>query len=62
VLGLDAKMRQYSEGRAFVGGVVDRVGRDGFNRVWDTPDHLPSHDEVLDPAAWVRRVAPDLLA
>ncbi len=61
LLGLDAKLRQYSEGRSFVGGVVDLVGRDGFNRVWTEPAMLPSRDEVLDPAAWCRRVAPDLL-
>jgi coenzyme F420 biosynthesis associated uncharacterized protein len=61
VLGLDAKMRQYTEGRAFVSGVVDRVGRDGFNRVWSGPEALPTRDEVLDPAAWCARTAPDLL-
>jgi coenzyme F420 biosynthesis associated uncharacterized protein len=60
VLGLDAKMRQYSEGRAFVADVVERVGRDGFNRVWSTPESLPTRTEVLDPQVWVRRVAPDL--
>ncbi len=61
LLGLDAKMRQYSEGRSFVSGAVDLVGRDGFNRVWTDPTTLPTRDEVLDPAAWCRRVAPDLL-
>jgi coenzyme F420 biosynthesis associated uncharacterized protein len=61
LLGLDAKMRQYTEGRAFVGGVVDRVGLDGFNRVWRGPESLPTRDEVLDPSTWCARVAPDLL-
>lgn len=62
LLGLDAKMRQYTEGRAFVSGVVDRVGLDGFNRVWQGPESLPTHDEVLDPGAWCARVAGDLSA
>jgi coenzyme F420 biosynthesis associated uncharacterized protein len=62
LLGLDAKMRQYSDGRAFVAGAVERVGLGGFNRVWSEPSALPSRDEVLDPAAWCARVAPDLLA
>jgi coenzyme F420 biosynthesis associated uncharacterized protein len=62
LLGLDAKMRQYSEGRAFVAGAVDRVGLAGFNRVWSEASALPTRDEVLDPAAWCARVAPDLLA
>ena len=61
LLGLDAKLRQYSEGRGFVSGATDLVGRDGFNRVWSGPESLPTRDEVLDPAAWCRRVASDLL-
>jgi coenzyme F420 biosynthesis associated uncharacterized protein len=61
LLGLDAKLRQYTEGRSFVSGAVAMVGRDGFNRVWSAPESLPTRDEVLDPAAWCRRVAADLL-
>jgi len=56
LLGFDAKMRQYRDGAAFVRGVVDRVGMDGFNRVWTSPNTLPSKAEIGDPAAWVRRV------
>jgi uncharacterized protein (DUF2342 family) len=44
-----------------VSGVVDRVGRDGFNRVWTGPESLPTRHEVLDPGAWCDRVTPDLL-
>jgi coenzyme F420 biosynthesis associated uncharacterized protein len=61
LLGLDAKMRQYSDGRAFVTGVVDRVGLEGFNRVWTAPAQLPTKDEILDAESWCRRVAADLL-
>jgi coenzyme F420 biosynthesis associated uncharacterized protein len=61
VLGLDAKMRQYSDGRAFVTGVIDRVGDAGFSRVWSDPSSLPTRDEVLEPDQWCRRVASDLL-
>ena len=56
LLGLDAKMRQYVEGAAFVRGVVDRVGMTGFNAVWTSPDTLPRLDEIPDPGAWVTRV------
>ncbi|MDQ2782140.1 MAG: zinc-dependent metalloprotease, partial [Actinomycetota bacterium] len=55
-LGLEAKMRQYSDGAAFVRGVVSRAGLDGFNAVWSAPDTLPSPSEISDPEAWVRRV------
>ena len=56
LLGLEAKMQQYAQGRHFVSGVVDEVGIDGFNAVWAGPDKLPTIDELLDPAAWVARV------
>jgi len=61
VLGLDVKLRQYSDGRRFVSAVIDEVGRDGFNRVWTNAESLPTRAEVLNPHAWSRRMAPDLL-
>jgi coenzyme F420 biosynthesis associated uncharacterized protein len=68
LLGLDAKLRQYKDGAAFVRAVVDLVGMPGFNRVWESARTLPSAAELADPAAWVARVhglpapeaAPDL--
>jgi coenzyme F420 biosynthesis associated uncharacterized protein len=56
LLGLEAKMAQYRNGAAFVRGVVDKVGMEGFNAVWSEPANLPSKDEIGDPAGWVRRV------
>jgi coenzyme F420 biosynthesis associated uncharacterized protein len=56
LLGLEAKMRQYRDGAVFVRAVTDQVGRDGFNAVWSSPDTLPHAAEIVDPAAWVRRV------
>jgi coenzyme F420 biosynthesis associated uncharacterized protein len=56
VLGMDAKMRQYSEGAAFVRSAIDSVGMAGFNAVWDKPANLPSLAEIADPANWVKRV------
>jgi coenzyme F420 biosynthesis associated uncharacterized protein len=58
LLGLDLKMRQYEEGKAFCDGVVERAGIAGLNRVWDGPDQLPSPDELADPDAWLKRVEP----
>jgi uncharacterized protein (DUF2342 family) len=31
----------------------------GFNRVWETAEHLPSLEEVMDPKRWLERVRPD---
>jgi coenzyme F420 biosynthesis associated uncharacterized protein len=56
VLGLDAKMRQYRDGERFVRAVVGEVGMDGFNRIWTSPNTLPTMAEIAEPAAWVRRV------
>ncbi|WP_120722128.1 zinc-dependent metalloprotease [Streptomyces hundungensis] len=56
LLGLDAKMRQYRDGEHFVRAVVDEVGMDGFNRVWTSPNTLPTKAEIAKPAEWVARV------
>jgi coenzyme F420 biosynthesis associated uncharacterized protein len=56
LLGLDAKLRQYEDGAAFVRRVVDRVGMEGFNRVWTGPNTLPTRSEIGDPDAWIARL------
>jgi coenzyme F420 biosynthesis associated uncharacterized protein len=56
LLGIDAKMRQYAEGNKFVTALVDRVGMDGFNKVWESAETLPQLAEITDPDAWLRRV------
>ncbi|MGW0392961.1 zinc-dependent metalloprotease [Streptomyces sp. NPDC003042] len=56
VLGLDAKLRQYRDGERFVRAVVGEVGMDGFNRVWTSPNTLPTKAEIAKPADWVARV------
>ncbi|MEU6987013.1 zinc-dependent metalloprotease [Streptomyces sp. NPDC046324] len=56
LLGLDAKLRQYRDGERFVRAVVDEVGMDGFNRVWTSPNTLPTKTEIAAPAEWIARV------
>jgi coenzyme F420 biosynthesis associated uncharacterized protein len=56
LLGLEAKLRQYRDGAAFVRAVQERVGREGFDAVWAGPQNLPRPAEIADPAAWVARV------
>jgi putative hydrolase len=56
VLGLDSKTRQYIDGSAFVRGVVDRVGVDGFNVIWTSKQTLPSKAEIAEPLNWIKRV------
>lgn len=57
VAGLELKQRQYTEGEAFVQAVVAEGGIDRLNRAFDDPGHLPSLEEIGDPAQWLARVA-----
>ncbi|GAA2377989.1 hypothetical protein GCM10010170_083730 [Dactylosporangium salmoneum] len=56
LLGIDVKLRQYAEGRKFVHAVVDRVGMQSFNKIWQSPLTIPRLDELGDPEAWIVRV------
>lgn len=56
LLGVDAKLSQYTRGRAFVDKVVDRVGMQRFNAVWTGPETLPLPHEIENPQRWIDRV------
>ena len=58
LLGLDAKMRQYRDGAAFCQAVIAQVGMDGLNKVWTSPDTLPTRAEIADPDLWLARIHP----
>ena len=58
LLGMDLKLRQYEEGKAFCDAVVQRAGIDGLNRVWESPETLPTIGELRKPDAWLARVGP----
>src|SRR4051812_3015557 len=61
LIGLDTKLRQYEQGKAFCDGVVARGGIRALNRVWGGPGSMPSIQELDDPAAWLARVEPKKL-
>ncbi|WP_067138576.1 zinc-dependent metalloprotease [Microtetraspora malaysiensis] len=56
LLGIELKMKQYAEGSHFVRTVVETAGMDGFNRVWTSPETLPTKEEITAPQAWMSRV------
>ena len=56
LLGLDAKLSQYTRGKAFVDHVVGKVGMQRFNAVWSGPETLPLPAEIEDPQRWIDRV------
>jgi uncharacterized protein (DUF2342 family) len=57
MLGIDLKMKQYAEGSRFVRMVVEEAGMATFNKVWTSPDTLPTRAEFANPRDWLDRVA-----
>jgi len=55
-IGFETKIAQYDAGERFVRLVVDEAGMDGFNRVWEREEHLPTPEEIVEPARWISRV------
>ncbi|AFC51971.1 MULTISPECIES: zinc-dependent metalloprotease [Mycobacterium] len=56
LLGLDAKLSQYTRGKAFVDHVVGQVGMARFNAIWAGPETLPLPIEIEEPQRWIDRV------
>ena len=61
LLGLDMKLRQYTDGKRFCDAVVAREGVAALNRAWSAPERLPTAAELADPGAWLRRTRPRAL-
>jgi len=57
ILGIDLKMKQYEQGSRFVSTAVAEAGMAGFNKVWTSPETLPTLPEIANPADWLARVA-----
>src|SRR4051812_29182850 len=56
LLGFEMKMRQYEQGKKFCDAVVSVHGIAVLNRVWESPDSLPSAGELRQPDSWVARI------
>lgn len=56
LIGVEGKMRQYAEGERFVEAVLAAGGDDLFRRVWESPEMLPSIEEIRQPDRWITRV------
>ncbi len=56
LVGLEAKMKQYAQGEAFIEAVEAHGGRLLMDRVWTGPDFLPSLAEIRDPELWIDRI------
>jgi len=60
LIGLEAKMNQYAQGEAFIEAVERVGGPQLLSEAWESPDRLPSLDEIRHPETWINRVAPAL--
>ena len=56
LLGFDAKISQYTRGKAFVDEVVSTVGMARFNTIWTEAETLPLPTEIDEPRRWIDRV------
>lgn len=56
LLGVEAKMNQYTKGKAFVDDVVAKVGMQRFNAIWTDAGTLPLPTEIDEPQRWIDRV------
>jgi len=57
-LGLGMKRQQYERGKDFFEAVADARGVAAAGRVWDSPETLPTDEEIEHPGRWIRRVDP----
>lgn len=62
VIGLEAKMKQYEQGEAFIEVVEREGGPELLDRAWIDPTNLPTIAEIRDPEAWITRVGPTVAA
>lgn len=57
LLGIRVGEDQVARGKAFVQGVVDRVGETELNRLLELPHALPTPAELGAPGLWIERVS-----
>lgn len=62
LIGLDAKLKQYEQGEAFIERVEQEGGTELLDRAWLDPANLPTIEEIRDPEAWISRVGPTVAA
>jgi coenzyme F420 biosynthesis associated uncharacterized protein len=55
ILGLELKLRQYQEGRAFCDAVVAQAGVATLHEAWRSPEDAPTVAELRDPGLWLAR-------
>jgi coenzyme F420 biosynthesis associated uncharacterized protein len=55
LLGLEMKLRQYEQGKAFCDAIVERAGPRALPHLFSSPEALPTLEEIDDPGRWIAR-------
>ena len=57
LIGIEMKMKQYEAGAAFISQVEEEASWDTLSMAWESPDSLPTLDEIDDASLWLTRMA-----
>ena len=57
MIGIEMKLRQYELGESFLDAVVERAGIDAISAAWESPEALPTLDELHEPMRWLDRTS-----
>jgi uncharacterized protein (DUF2342 family) len=57
-LGIGLKREQYERGKAFFDEVAEERGLAAAGAVWESPEHLPTDEELETPTLWLQRIDP----
>ncbi len=57
LIGLEMKLRQYEMGAEFIDTVEARAGWSALDNAWESPEALPTLEEIGDPDRWLQRIA-----
>lgn len=61
LLGMDLKLRQYEQGKAFCDRIVALGGEGALRALWSGPEALPTPAELTAPRDWLTRAGPALV-
>lgn len=57
LIGLEMKLKQYEMGERFIKEVERRTSWDTLDLAWQSPESLPTLEEIDEPELWMQRIA-----
>jgi coenzyme F420 biosynthesis associated uncharacterized protein len=56
LVGVEMKLKQYEQGAKFIASVEDHASWDALSMAWESPETLPTLEEIDDAPAWLDRM------